>query len=56
MKTGSRDRSVEVRIEALRAAIGVTSPVDNVRRLLANSRALCQFLETGKVPDEVETD
>jgi hypothetical protein len=50
-----RDRGVEVRIEALRAAVSVASPADNVWSVLVHTQALCQFLETGIAP-KVETE
>jgi hypothetical protein len=45
-----RDRAVEVRVEALRAAVSVASPTDNVGNLLIHAGWLCQFLETGRGP------
>jgi hypothetical protein len=46
----SRDRAVEVRIEALRAAVSVASPTDNIGNLMIHAGWLCQFLETGRTP------
>ncbi len=48
----NRDR-VDVRIEALRAALSVVSPTDNIGNLLIHTGWVCQFLETGR-PPEVE--
>jgi hypothetical protein len=49
----SRDR-VDVRIEALRAAVSVVIPGDNIGNLLIHAGWVCQFLETGR-PPEVES-
>jgi hypothetical protein len=46
----NRDRAVEMRIEALRAAVSVASPTDNIGNLLIHAGWLCQFLETGRGP------
>jgi hypothetical protein len=48
-----RDRAVEVRIEALRAAAKVATPTDDIGNLLIHAGWACQFLETGR-PPEVE--
>jgi hypothetical protein len=50
MKTVSRDRVVDIRIEALRAAVSVVSPTDDIGNLLIHAEWLCQFLETGRGP------
>jgi hypothetical protein len=46
-----RDRAVDVRIEALRAAVSVAGPNGNIGNLLIHAGWLCQFLETGRAPE-----
>lgn len=49
-----RDRAIDVRIEALRAAAKVASPTDDIGNLLIHAGWLCQFLETGRANPEVD--
>jgi hypothetical protein len=45
-----RDRAVDVRLEALKAATKVAKATDGVADLLAHAGWLSQFVETGKAP------
>lgn len=49
------DRAVEIRIEALRAAVKVASPADTIGNLMIHAGWLSKFLETGGAP-EVESN
>jgi hypothetical protein len=50
MKQSRSDRAVEVRIEAVRAAVAVAQPHDDIGNLLIHADWLRQFLENGEVP------
>jgi hypothetical protein len=50
----NRDRAVDMRIEALRAAVAVATTSESIGNVLIHAGWVCQFLESGR-PPEVES-
>jgi len=48
---GNRDRAIDVRIEALRAAVQMTAPQSGMGSLLIHAAWAYQFLQTGQQPE-----